>query len=179
MILARCKDDLEREFYLRATARFGWTKAVLAHQVDNKSYEKYLLNQISFDQTLSLGLQAQAALAVKDHYTFDFLELGEEHSERDLERALVNNLRRFLAEMGGAFTFVGNQYRLEVGGQEYFIDLPLFHRRLRCLVAIEDRQPSSAACLCFKRRKADGRLLGTVWVKRSAARDLTAEVRAG
>jgi len=137
IIMARCKDDLEREFYLRATARFGWTKAVLTHQVDNKSYEKYLLNQTNFDQALSPDIQAQAALAVKDHYTFDFLDLAEEHSEKQLERALVNNIRRFLSEMGGAFTFVGNQYRIEVGGQEYFIDLLLFHRRLRCLVAIE------------------------------------------
>ncbi len=137
VILARCKDDLECEFYLRATARFGWTKAVLQHQIDNKSYEKYLLNQTNFDQTLPPAIRAQAVLAVKDHYTFDFLGLAEEHSERQLEQALVQNLRRFLAEMGGAFTFVGSQHRLEVGGQEYFIDLLLFHRRLRCLVAIE------------------------------------------
>ena len=137
LILGRCKDALEREFYLRATARFGWTKAVLQHQIDNKSYEKYLLNQTNFDASLAAELRAQAALAVKDNYTFDFLELAEEHSERQLEQALVSNLRNFLAEMGGAFAFVGNQHRLEVGGQEYFIDLLLFHRRLRCLVAID------------------------------------------
>ncbi len=137
VIMARCKDELEREFYLRATARFSWTKAVLQHQIDNKSYEKYLLNQTNFDQTVPPEIKAQAALAVKDHYTFDFLGLADEHSERELEQALVGNIRRFLAEMGGAFTFVGNQYRLEVGGQEYFIDLLLFHRRLRCLVAVE------------------------------------------
>lgn len=71
VILSRCKDDLEREFYLRATARFGWTKAVLQHQIDNQSYQKYLLNQTSFDRTLPAEIQAQAALAVKDHYTFD------------------------------------------------------------------------------------------------------------
>jgi predicted nuclease of restriction endonuclease-like (RecB) superfamily len=137
VILARCKDLLEREFYLRATARFGWTKAVLQHQIDNRSYEKYLLNQTNFDQTLPEEIKAQAILAVKDHYTFDFLELAEEHGERELEQALIVNLRNFLAELGGAFAFIGNQYRLEVGGQEYFIDLLLFHRRLRCLVAIE------------------------------------------
>ncbi len=137
VIMKRCKDLLQREFYLRATARFGWTKAVLQHQIDNKSYEKYLLNQTSFDQTLTPELQAQAVLAVKDEYTFDFLSLAEEHSERELEESLVKNIRRFLAEMGGMFAFVGNQHRLEVGGQEYFIDLLLFHRRLRCLVAIE------------------------------------------
>ncbi|WP_246564537.1 PDDEXK nuclease domain-containing protein [Leptothoe spongobia] len=137
MIFSRCKDDLEREFYLRATARYGWTKAVLQHQVDNKSYEKYLLNQTNFDATVPDDIKAQAALAVKDNYTFDFLELADEHSERELELALVRNLRAFLSELGGAFAFIGNQYRFEVGGQEYFIDLLLFHRRLRCLVAIE------------------------------------------
>ena len=137
VILCRCKDDLEREFYLRATARFGWTKAVLQHQIDNQSYAKYLLNQTNFDQTLPPEIQAQAALAVKDHYTFDFLGLAEAHSEHELENALVQNLRRFLAEMGGLFTFIGTQHRLDVGGQEYFIDLLLFHRRLRALVAID------------------------------------------
>lgn len=137
VILARCKDDLEREFYLRATARFGWTKNVLQHQIDNQSYAQYLNGQTNFDAAVPDAIKAQALLAVKDHYTFDFLGLAEEHSERELEQALVQNLRGFLSEMGGAFTFVGNQYRLEVGGKEYFIDLLLFHRRLRCLIAIE------------------------------------------
>ena len=137
VIMARCKDLLEKEFYLRATARFGWTKAVLQHQIDNQSYAKYLLNQTNFDQTLPSEIKAQAVLAVKDHYTFDFLGLTDEHSERKLEVALVHNLRNFLSEMGGLFTFVGTQHRVEVGGQEYFIDLLLFHRRLRALVAIE------------------------------------------
>lgn len=136
-IFTRCKDELEREFYLRATARFGWTKAVLQHQIDNKSYEKYLLNQTNFDQAISPERQAQASLAVKDRYTFDFLDLADQHTERELEQALVQNIRHFLSEMGGAFTFIGNQHRIEVGGQEYFIDLLLFHRRLRSLVAIE------------------------------------------
>jgi predicted nuclease of restriction endonuclease-like (RecB) superfamily len=136
-IFSRCKDDLEREFYLRATAQFGWTKAVLQHQVDSKSYERYLLNQTNFDAMVPEEIKNQALLAVKDHYTFDFLGLADEHSEHDLEQALVKNVRSFLTEMGGAYAFIGNQYRLEVGGQEYFIDLLLFHRRLRCLVAIE------------------------------------------
>jgi predicted nuclease of restriction endonuclease-like (RecB) superfamily len=137
VIFSRCKDNLEREFYLRATARYGWTKAVLQHQVDNKSYEQYLLNQTNFDETVPDEIKVQAILAVKDSYTFDFLGLEDEHSERELERSLVQNLRSFLSELGGAFAFIGNQYRLEVGGQEYFIDLLLFHRGLRCLVAIE------------------------------------------
>jgi len=137
VIMARCKDDLEREFYLKATARFGWTKSILRHQIDNQSYQKYLLNQTNFDQTLPAELSAQASLAIKDEYTFDFLELAEEHSERQLELALLKNVRRFLSEMGGMFTFVGSQHRLDVGGQEYFVDLLLFHRQLRALVAID------------------------------------------
>lgn len=137
LILGRCKDDLQREFYLRATARFGWTTKVLQHQLDNHSYQQYLNGQTNFDAALPDTIKAQALLAVKDHYTFDFLGLADEHSERELEQALVRNLRSFLSEMGGAFTFVGNQYRLEVDGKDYFIDLLLFHRRLRCLVAIE------------------------------------------
>jgi len=137
VIMERCKDSLEREFYLRVTARNGWTKAVLQHQLDNKTYEKYLLSQSSFEKVLPENLQAHALLAVKDHYTFEFLELAEEHSERELERALVGSLRSFLTELGGDFAFVGSQYRLEVGGQEYYIDLLLFHRRLRSLVAVE------------------------------------------
>ena len=137
LIMARCKDDLEREFYLRATARFGWTKNVLQHQLDNQSYRQYLAGQTNFNAALPGNIKAQALLAVKDHYVFDLMGLAEEHSERELEQALVRNLRAFLAEMGGAFTFVGNQYRLEADGKDYFIDLLLFHRRLRCLVAIE------------------------------------------
>ena len=82
-------------------------------------------------------LRAQAKLAVRDEYTFDFLELGEEHAERQLERALVGRIEQFLRTMGGLFAFVGSQFRIEVEGREFFIDLLLFHRRLRCLVAIE------------------------------------------
>ena len=136
-ILERCGDDLEREFYIRMTRKFGWTKNVLIHQIENKTYEKTLLNQTNFNKALPEKIQNQAKLAVKDEYTFDFLELGDEHSEIELERALMNRVNRFLIEMGGAFTFVGNQFRLEIDGSEFFIDILLYHRRLKCLVAIE------------------------------------------
>ena len=137
VILDRCENDLEKEFYIRMTRKFGWTKNVLIHQIDNKSYEKTLLNQTNFDKALPDKIKNQAKLAVKDEYTFDFLELGDEHSEIELERALMNRVNRFLIEMGGAFTFVGNQFRLEIDGSEFFIDILLYHRRLKCLVAIE------------------------------------------
>jgi predicted nuclease of restriction endonuclease-like (RecB) superfamily len=110
---------------------------VLIHQIENQSYEKSVAGQTNFDQALTPELRAQAKLAVKDEYTFDFLELGEEHGERELERALIGRVEDFLRAMGGIFAFMGSQFRLEVDGQEFFIDLLLFHRRLRCLVAIE------------------------------------------
>jgi len=137
IILQRCKVPLEREFYIRMTKKFGWTKNVLIHQVENQSYEKTLLGQTNFDRAVTPAIRAQAKLAVRDEYTFDFLELGDEHSERELERALIARIEHFLRAMGGMFTFVGSQFRLEVDGEEFFIDLLLFHRRLKSLVAIE------------------------------------------
>jgi predicted nuclease of restriction endonuclease-like (RecB) superfamily len=136
-IMERCKDPLEREFYIRMARKFGWSKNVLIHQIENQSYEKSLTGQTNFDQALTPELRAQAKLAVKDDYTFDFLELGEEHSERELEHALIARIEDFLRAMGGLFAFVGSQFRLEVDGDEYFIDLLLYHRRLKALVAIE------------------------------------------
>lgn len=136
-ILEQCSDALEREFYIRMTRKFGWSKNVLIHQIENQSYEKTLRGQTNFDQALTPELRAQAKLAIKDEYTFDFLELGEEHSERELERALIGRIEEFLRAMGGLFAFVGSQFRLEVDDEEYFIDLLLYHRRLRCLIAIE------------------------------------------
>ncbi len=136
-ILDRCKDDLEREFYLRMTRRMGWTRRVLVHQIENQTYEKTLLSQTNFAETLPEPIADQARLAVKDAYTFDFLELGDEHSERQLEAAILTQVEPFLREMGGRFSFIGSQYRLEVSDKEYFIDLLLFHRALRCLVALE------------------------------------------
>ncbi len=137
VILEKCKDDLQREFYLRMTRKFGWTKNVLIHQVENQSYEKTLMGQTNFEQALSPELARQAVLAVKDEYTFDFLELADEHSERQLEAAILAKVEPFLREMGGMFSFIGSQYRLAAGTQEYALDLLLFHRRLRCLVALE------------------------------------------
>jgi predicted nuclease of restriction endonuclease-like (RecB) superfamily len=137
VIMSKTKDPLEREFYIRMTKRMGWSKNVLVHQIENKTYEKTLANQTNFLKTLPAKINKQAKLAVKDEYAFDFLELGEEHDELQLERALVARINRFLVEMGGAFAFMGNQFRLEIEGAEYFIDILLYHRRLRCLVAVE------------------------------------------
>jgi predicted nuclease of restriction endonuclease-like (RecB) superfamily len=137
IIVMRCKDPLEREFYIRMTKKFGWSKDVLIHQIDNQTYEKTVTSQTSFEKTVPAKIRHQAKLAVKDEYTFDFLELGEEHDERELERAIGRHIETFLREMGGRFAFLGTQYRLEVSSKEYFVDILLYHRHLRCMVAID------------------------------------------
>ena len=137
VIISKCKDDLEREFYIKMTKKYGWSKNVLIHQVEGQAYERFLLNQTNFDKSLAEKYKYQAKLAVKDSYSFDFLEMSEDYSEREMELGLMKNIRSFLMEMGGDFTFVGNQYRLEVEGDEFYIDLLLYHRKLQSLVAIE------------------------------------------
>ena len=98
---------------------------------------RHCSNQTNFDAALPEAIRTRRSFAVKDEYTFDFLELGNEHSERQLEQAILAKVEPFLMEMGGMYSFVGSQYRLEVSDREYFIDLLLFHRRLRALIAIE------------------------------------------
>lgn len=137
VIMEKCKDDLQKEFYLQMTIRYGWTKRILTNFIETQTYEKYLLNQTNFDMTLPEERKTQAKLAVKDEYSFDFAELSPEYSEHELEMQLVNNVRAFLIEMGGDFTFIGNQYHLLVGTKDLYIDMLLFHRRLRCLIAME------------------------------------------
>ncbi|MGD9706505.1 MAG: YhcG family protein, partial [Candidatus Delongbacteria bacterium] len=136
-IMKKCKDVQERRFYILTTKKFGWTKSVLTHQIENKSYEKYLLNQTNYDEVLPDHLKNQAVLSVKDQYNFELLDLADEHSERELETSIIKNIRAFLMQMGSDYTFVGNQYRVEVDGKEYFIDLLLYHRQLKSLIAVE------------------------------------------
>jgi predicted nuclease of restriction endonuclease-like (RecB) superfamily len=153
VILEKCKNTLERRFYIAMTRKFGWTKNVLIHQIENRSYEKYLTNQTNFDSAVPAKYKAQAKLAVKDEYIFDFLDLSTEHSEAELEAAVIKNIRKFLAEMGGYFSYIGDQYRLDVDGEDFFIDLLLQHRKLNCLVAIElkigDFKPEYAGKMQF------------------------------
>lgn len=137
VIMEKCKDDQEREFYIKMTKKYGWTKNVLIHQVEGKSYERFLLSQTNFDTSLEEKYKHQGKLAVKDSYSFDFLEMSEDYGEREMELSLIKNIRKFLMEMGGDFAFLGNQYRLEIGQEEFYIDLLLYHRRLRSLIVVE------------------------------------------
>lgn len=137
IILMRCKTDAEKAFYLRKVIEHGWSKNVLILQIEAKGYRKALTAQTNFNRTLPVKIQGHLKHAVKDEYTFDFLELNDEYNEKQLELAILAKVEPFLREMGGIFSFVGSQFRLEIKGREYFIDLLLYHRHLRCLVAIE------------------------------------------
>ncbi len=119
LILEKCKNSQEREFYFKMTRKYGWTKEVLVHNISIKSYEKFLLNQTNFEKQLPEEYRKQAKLAVKDEYTFDFMELSVKHSERELEQELIQHIQKFLSEMGGMFAFIGNQYKIVVGGDEF------------------------------------------------------------
>jgi len=137
VILTKCKETRQRQFYILSTKKYGWTKDVLINKIEAKTYENYLLGQSNFDMTLPEKIKNQAILALKDEYTFDLVGLSEEHSEYELEQAIIKNIRAFLMEFGPDFAFVGNQYRIEMDGKEYFIDLLLYNRRLQAMIAIE------------------------------------------
>ena len=95
IIMEKCKDDLQREFYIQMTKRYGWTKRILTNFIEVQIYEKYLLNQTNFNLAFSVEQRVQVNLAVKDEYTFDFAELSPEYSEHELEMQLINNIRHF------------------------------------------------------------------------------------
>jgi predicted nuclease of restriction endonuclease-like (RecB) superfamily len=121
IIMQKCKELSEREFYIKMTKRYGWTKDVLINNIENKAFEKYLTNQTNFDETVPEKYRLQAKLAIKDDYNFDFIEMGIEHSERELEAGLIKNIRTFLTEMGGDFCFIDTQYHLDAADDDYYI----------------------------------------------------------
>ena len=137
LIMSKCKDPQERLFYTLQTRNNSWTKSVLTQQLKARAYDSTVRAQQNFAATVAPERLPAPILALRDEYTFGFLGLGGEHSEHELEQALIGNVRRFLIEMGGDFTFIGNQYRLALDDQEYFVDLLLYHRELQCLVAVE------------------------------------------
>ncbi|MCH9628006.1 MAG: putative nuclease YhcG [Chlamydiales bacterium] len=136
-LLSKCKNSLEREFYMKMSKRNGWTYRVLIHHIEMGTFEKTMAAQSNFGNNLPTNLHPEAKLAVRDTYAFDFLEIGGEHTERELERGIVRNIELFLKEIGNVYAFMGSQYRIELEGQEFFIDLLFYHRRLKALVAIE------------------------------------------
>jgi predicted nuclease of restriction endonuclease-like (RecB) superfamily len=136
-LLDYVKDPAERLWYVQQTIEHGWSRNVLVHQIESKLYERQGKAITNFERTLPAPQSDLARSLMKDPYVFDFLTLGPEVQERDLERALLNHLRDFLLELGKGFAFVGSQYRLEVGGEEFYLDLLFYQIRLRCFVVIE------------------------------------------
>lgn len=137
LIINKMKDYNKAEFYINATIANGWSRNVLLHQIETNLYDRKGHLTHNFDVTLPKPQSDLAKETLKDPYIFDFLTMGEEAHERDLENQLVMDITKFLLELGAGFSFVGRQYNLEVGGRDYFIDLLFYHLKLRCFVAIE------------------------------------------
>jgi predicted nuclease of restriction endonuclease-like (RecB) superfamily len=136
-LLDKVKDRAEREWYIRKTIEQGWSRAVLVHQIESGLYERQGRALTNFERTLPAPQSDLAREVLKDPYTFDFLTLAEDAREADLQRGLLEHLRHFLLELGVGFAFVGSRYHLEVGDQDYYLDLLFYHLRLRCFVVIE------------------------------------------
>ncbi|WP_242044912.1 PDDEXK nuclease domain-containing protein [Anabaena azotica] len=136
-ILDAVEDTTERLWYAQRTIQHGWSRNVLVHQIESKLYQRQGQATTNFNNTLPQPQSELAQQLLKDPYKFDFLNLGEDFLERDLERALINHIRDFLLELGVGFAFVGSQYHLEVGGEDFYIDLLFYHLRLRCFVVID------------------------------------------
>lgn len=152
-LLEKVKDRPEREFYIRQTIANGWSRAVLVHQIESGLFHRQGKALNNFDLVLPPAQSDLARETLKDPYVFDFLGLGPEAQERDLERVLVSQVREFLLELGAGFALIGTQYRLEVGGQEFYLDLLFYHVRLRCYVVVElkvgEFQPEHAGKMLF------------------------------
>jgi len=138
-ILEKLKDNYQREYYLRMTIRSSWSRNILIHQIESKSFERFLTDKKShnFDKTLPVKMLKKVKSTMKDSYLLDFLEISEDIKEKELERKLLENIKSFLLELGIGFTFIGNQYKIVLGENEYFIDLLFYHRHLKCLIAID------------------------------------------
>ena len=139
VILGKLKDKKEQEYYLQATGQMGWSRNVLLNQIKADAYKNHavLPKQHNFKKALPDYLAEQADEMLKSKYNLDFLGLTRPIHERQLENRLIEKLKTFLLELGYGFTFIGNQYRLELNKKEYFVDLLFFHRHLKCLVAID------------------------------------------
>jgi predicted nuclease of restriction endonuclease-like (RecB) superfamily len=140
LLLNKCKAVEERLFYMQKTVSHQWTVSVLEHQIDSGLYGQQGAMQSNFKQALPPALHKNAVDAFKGEYLLDFIRLEEEDDERILESRIVQNIKKFILSIGHDFAFMGNQYRLKVEDEEFFIDLLFFHRKLQSLVAIELKQ---------------------------------------
>jgi predicted nuclease of restriction endonuclease-like (RecB) superfamily len=136
LILGKSKREEEREFYLRMACDQKWSSRELERQFAGALFERVVLSPTKLSAPLG-ELHPDAATVFKDSYLVEFLDLPPEHSEDDLQRGLVEQLKKFLIELGRDFCYVGSQYPIQVGGRDFALDLLFFNRSLNCLVALE------------------------------------------
>ena len=159
VLLDRLDDPAARLWYVRSIREHGWSRAVLTMQLDTRVHERQGKALSNFERTLPAPESDLANALLKDPYIFGFLGLEEDAQERELEKALVRHIRDFLLELGVGFAFMGTQYRLEIAGDEFFIDMLFYHHRLRCFVVIElktvEFKPEFVGKLSFYLRAVD------------------------
>jgi predicted nuclease of restriction endonuclease-like (RecB) superfamily len=159
VLLDRLKDNETRTFYIRKTVEHGWSRSILSHQLDTNLHKRLGKAPSNFALTLPSPQSDLAREILKDPYIFKPAPLDESATERVLEKALLDRLKDFLIEMGSGFAFVGNQYRLEVNGDEFFLDMLFYHTRLHCYVVIDlkvvDFQPEFAGKMSFYQAAVD------------------------
>lgn len=153
LIINKVKATKEAFFYCEKTIENGWSRAILGLQIESNLYQRQGKAITNFKATLPDSSSDLAHQLLKDPYQFDFLTLTENYKERELETALVDNISKFLIELGSGFAYVGKQVPMIVGGQEYFIDLLFYHLKLRAYVVVElkatDFIPEYAGKLSF------------------------------
>ncbi len=137
VLLTKLDEPAQREWYAQQAIQHGWSRTTLSVQIRDKLHLRHANAVTNFTARLPDPQSALAREALKDPYLFDFLGLDNEAHERDIENALVRHITRFLLELGAGFAFMGKQVRLEVGGDEFFIDLLFYHTRLKCYVVVE------------------------------------------
>lgn len=139
VLLDKIKDIEERKWYIDETIKNGWSRNMLKMQIDGKVYERQELAEkvTNFSKTLP-DIQSDLAIqTMKDPYLFDFISIKGKVKELKIENAMINKIKDVLIELGKGFTFVGSEYKLEVGGKEYFIDLLFYHLKLKCYIVVE------------------------------------------
>lgn len=136
-LMDKIKDADERLFYMKKAIEHGWSRNIMIHQIELGLYKRQGKATTNFQSKLPAPHSDLAHQTLKDPYIFDFLNLSTEAHERDLENALMEHVQKFLLELGAGFSLVGKQYRLEVAGEDFYIDLLFYHLKLRCFIVIE------------------------------------------
>jgi predicted nuclease of restriction endonuclease-like (RecB) superfamily len=153
VLLSKLKTSEQRLWYARKTIEHGWSRNVLVHQIESGLMQRKGQAISNFNQNLPNPQSELAQATLKDPYIFDFLSLGAEAHERDIEQALTRHITHFLLELGAGFAFVGRQVELNVGGDDFYLDLLFYHLNLRCYVVVElktgDFKPEHAGQLSF------------------------------